>query len=176
MSKKRSSRPTESSQFKQAVKEIPTLIVKEKKRETSITTEETKSVTPEAEVHSRTSRAVYHSPQHSRKWMFIGVIGCSVFILTFWVLYISNLFSVYKNKLNPTQSFVESGQDDFSMVATTFANIEKKFQNAFTDSSEIKTKVTDALRPLMATGTASSTAQSTSSTPESNTVTTTLDN
>ncbi len=117
---------------------------------------------------------VYTSPRHSRRWLLIGVITCSLVILGFWLLYISELINTHKSSINPIDTFNNSEDSNLSNLISTFSALEDGLRENLTTPSELKALVADAITPLLSTSSTSATASSTtvSSTPLSTTSTT----
>lgn len=153
-SNKRRVSMTDSQDFKQAVKEIPSLIFEE------IRKNNTQSTTPPQRNHSHSSpiSAVYTSPIKSKRLMFIGVTVCLITILGFWFVYITD--TIRQNKLNlyPTEAFEDSEKkDDLSMLINTFTQMEDKLKGTIKSPSELKLMVAQALIPLLTASSTTST-------------------
>lgn len=165
----------QSHELKEAVRAIPSLIVEEiRKNSISSSLEDTTAqVTTLPQPRHRSP--VYTSPIRSRRWMFIGVGVCLLTILGFWSIYITDTIEQNKLTLNPAKAFADSGQNDFSMIINTFANMENELKGNIKSPNELKMMVVQALMPLLATSsTAASTTTSTLTTTSSiSTVTTT---
>ena len=165
MSKKR----TTSAEFKRAVKQIPGLIVEQQKR-----AEHTeKSIPPQKQAANPPPPppiGFYQSPAHSRRWMVVGVVTCSLIIVTFWGVYISSIFQKNQGNLIPNSSLLKSQKTDFSMVLGTLTEMEDALKQNVKNPTELKAMVADALLPLF---TASSTTDTASTTTPLTTATTT---
>lgn len=112
---------------------------------------------------------VYTSPRHSRRWLLTGVIMCSLLILVFWLLYISELISTHKSNINPIGTFNNSEDSNLSNLISTFSTLEDKLKENLTTPSELKALVADAITPLLSTSSTPSTT-TTSSTAASSTL------
>ncbi len=158
-----------SHDFAQVAKEIPTLIAEEMKN-SGISKQGFGS-----SAKQKNTSPIYTSPIRSRRWMFIGVGICLLTILGFWSIYITDTIEQNKLTLNPAKAFTDSGQNDFSMIINTFANMEAELKGNIKSPSELKMMVVQALMPLLATSsTIASTTTSTANTTSSiSTVTTT---
>ncbi len=158
-----------SHDFAQVAKEIPTLIAEEMKN-SAISKQGFGS-----SAKQQKASPVYTSPIRSKRWMFIGVGVCLLTILGFWSIYITDTIEQNKLTLNPAKAFTDSGQNDFSMIINTFANMENELKGNIKSPSELKMMVVQALMPLLATSsTIASTTTSTANTTSSiRTVTTT---
>ncbi len=150
-----------SSEISQAVKEIPTLIVEEFKKNSTHPEEESPRQHDTAE---QKSSPIYKSPLHSKRWMAAGVIGCTLCIFAFWVVYISNTIAQNKETLNPTKSFTDSGQEDLSMLISTFTRMEEKLKGTIKSPGELKAMVVQALLPMITASSTTSTAPITTTT------------
>lgn len=148
----------QSHELTEAVREIPSLIVEEIRKNSASGTHTT---TPPQPKHRS---PVYTSPIRSRRWMFIGVGVCLLTILGFWSIYITNTIEQNKQTLNPAKAFTDSGQNDFSMIINTFTKMENELKGTIKSPNELKMMVVQALIPLIATSsTATSTLTNTSS-------------
>lgn len=149
-------RTAHSEEFRDAAQQIPTLIVEELKRSSA------SNPPPETSVKkTNTAAQVYQSPMHSRKWMFIGVVTCSITILGFWMLYISNLIQENKATMNPTKTFTNSEDTKLANLISTFSALEKGLKETLTSPNELKAMVADALIPLLTTSSTTSTSSTT---------------
>lgn len=169
MSKKRHTHPTDSQALKRAVREIPSLIFEEiRKNELSSSSYEasqpTSHKTPES-TQKHTTSSIYRSPTHSKRWMLIGVIVTSIFIFAFWLLYISELIHENRPTLNPTSSLTGPNNKDLPMIISTFSKMEDDLKGKLKSPNELKAMVSDALIPLFA-----------ASHPSTSTITTTTTN
>lgn len=158
-----------SSEISQAVKEIPTLIVEEIRRnEISARAHSDRHANREAPTlisQKKHARNIYQSPKNSRRWMFIGVVACTASIFGFWLLYISDLIQSSKSTINPTAVFTENGGEDISMLVNTFSKMESDLKNDLKSPAELKAMVANAILPLfLSSSTTSSTSLQTTST------------
>lgn len=140
------------------VDQIPGLIIEEyRKNETN-----NKQVDRETSVNGVTPHATtYRSPIHSRRWLFLGVIACSILILGFWFMYIAGLIQDNKATLNPTSSFTNSEENKISNLLATFTKMENKLKGDLKSPSELKAMIAQALLPLFAASTTTSTTHTT---------------
>ena len=154
--------PSQSHDFTQVVKEIPTLIVEEIRRNKLSEQHETKQVYEEKPVaviqNKPPAPHIFRSPKHSKQWMIMGVIICSASIFGFWFVYISDLFYQNKSTLNPTTSFTKGGSADVSMMITTFSKMEQDIKSKLKSPAGLKAMIGSAILPFI---TASSTPTST---------------
>ncbi len=143
---------TTSSEISQAVKEIPTLIIEEirKKELSSLSHRETQVVGQSA----KKTQHVYQSPKNSRRWMFVGVVACTLCIFGFWVVYISDLIQKNKSTINPTSSFTDSGGKDLSMLVATFSKMEDDLKDDLKTPDELKAMVAHAILPFFTSSSA----------------------
>jgi cytoskeletal protein RodZ len=158
MSKKK----LQADELKQAVDQIPSLLFKEMAEKNS----------PSPPHTHQNAHPVYHSPAHSKKWLLTGVLICSICILGFWVLYISNLIYENRTTLNPIRAFTDSGLNNFSDLTNTFSALEAELGTDVATPQELKNMVSDALLPLFI----STSTTSTTSTPPIDSPTTTTAN
>lgn len=168
MSKKRHTHPADSQALKRAVREIPSLIFEEVRKNelssSSIEISKSASQKPLESAKGHATSSIYHSPAHSKRWMLVGVIATSIFIFTFWLLYISELIHENRPTLNPTTSLTNSSNKDLPMIISTFSKMEDDLKGKLKKPSELKAMISDALMPLFAVShtSASTTATSTS--------------
>jgi len=138
-------------EIKEAVKKIPSLIIKEMGQRTP----QKRTVGERQESKSKIVE-IYQAPHNKKVWLWTAVTIFTAIILGLWALNISTFFHNVKIQKDPTEDIMLQGKNDFQTILQTLQDNEKKLEEITTESkieeeASNKEKIKKALEKTLGT-------------------------
>ena len=167
-------------ELEQAVKKIPSLVMKEidtkesEKIESVYTREKyiDRKIQKPSTLKTKKVAPIYEPTHKGNTWLWIGVTIFSVVILVLWTLNLSTMFYESKRSYDPAYTIIESGKQDLQNIIKTFSSREESEEttedNIEKDKENVAEDVENAIKETLSN--IFNTTSTPSSTPTTNTI------